>query len=72
MLSNIMSKCKKQHYDKSVRNINSSNDKKQRGNNDGNHRTYIMSTVWDKNIIAGMAQGRKKINYCASKQSLRK
>eukprot|EP00957_Ditylum_brightwellii_P082296 6257524-Ditylum_brightwellii.AAC.1 len=45
MLSNIMSKHKKQCYSKSMHNINNGNDKKQWGNNDGNCSTYVMSAI---------------------------
>eukprot|EP00957_Ditylum_brightwellii_P167942 12783900-Ditylum_brightwellii.AAC.1 len=65
MLYNIMSKCKKQLYRTSMLNINSGNNNKQWGNNNGDCRTYIMSTVGDKSFVMG-------INYNATKQSLRK
>eukprot|EP00957_Ditylum_brightwellii_P114792 8753592-Ditylum_brightwellii.AAC.1 len=53
MLSGIMSKCKKQCYGKSMCNINSSNDKKQWVNNNGekdNNDTYAMSAVGGKSF----------------------
>eukprot|EP00957_Ditylum_brightwellii_P050664 3841486-Ditylum_brightwellii.AAC.1 len=74
MLSNIMSKCKKQCYKKYVHNINSSNNKKQQGNINGKTdyngnnsqesnscTTCTISTVDGESFVMGMTQSRKKL-----------